>query len=229
VVFTPRRAPESKLEPIRRLGADLRAEGDDYEAAEGLAKEFAARTGATYISPYSDPDVIAGAGTVALEVLEDLPDVERVVVPIGGGGLVAGISVAMDALRPSAEVVGVEVEASHPFTASLEAGRIVEVPVSATLADGLAGNMDPGNIAFPIVQRLVHRIVIASEEYLARAIRGLVHNEHLVAEGAGAAATAAVLARSVPAAGSRTVVIVSGANIDTTRLVDVLQEPDREP
>jgi threonine dehydratase len=222
VVFTPRNAPATKLDAIRDLGADLRAVADDYEGAERLAKEFADDTGAMYLSPYSHPDLIAATGTIALEVLEDLQDVDRIVVPVGGGGLIAGIAIALHALRPDAAVVGAEVEASHAFTASLAAGRIVEVPVGPTLADGLAGNMDPENIAFPIVQRHVDRVELVREERLGEAIRGLVQHEHLLAEGAGAAGVAALLGSTLPDAGGSTVVIVSGANIDTGRLIEVL-------
>lgn len=226
VIFTPRNAPAAKLSAIRGHGADLRAEADDYEGAEALAKEFARRTGALYLSPYSHPDLLAAIGGIALEILEDLPGVSQVVVPVGGGGLIAGVAQALKALRPAARVVGVEVQASHPFTASLAAGRIVEVQVGPTLADGLAGNMDPDNIAFPIVQRLVDQIVLASEAHLAAAIRGLIGREHLVAEGAGATGVAAVLAGSVPATTPGPItIIVSGANIDTARLAAILAGP----
>jgi len=229
VIFTPRHAPAAKLRSIRRHGADLRAEADDYEGAEALAKDHARRTGALYLSPYSHPDLLAAIGAIALEIIEDLPGIAQVIVPVGGGGLVAGIAQALKALRPSARVVGVEVEASSPFTASLAAGRIVEVSVGPTLADGLAGNMDPDNLAFPIVQRLVDEVVLASEAQLAAAIRGLVDREHLVAEGAGATAVAAVLAGSIPPRSGPTAVIVSGANIDTSRLASVLAGPAPPP
>lgn len=225
VIFTPRGAPEAKLSAIRRLGADLRAEADDYEQAETLAKAYARRTGAPYLSPYSHPDLLSAIGGIALEILEDLPEASQLIVPVGGGGLIAGIARVVKALRPSARVVGVEVEASHPFTASLAAGRIVQVEVRRTLADGLAGNMDPDNLAFPIVQRLVDGIVLASEGQLASAIRGLVQHEHLVAEGAGAAGVAAALAGSIPPRPGPVAVVVSGANIDTSRLVSILAGP----
>ena len=225
VIFTPKDAPATKVEAIRRHGADLRAEADDYEGAESLAKDYALRTGALYLSPYSHPDLLAAVGAVGLEILEDLPEAARVVVPVGGGGLIAGIALAVKAVHPGIQVVGVEVEASHPFTASLAAGRIVEVDVGPTLADGLAGNMDPDNIAFPIVRRLVDRIVLASEAQLIEALRGLVRHEHLIAEGAGAAGVAAALAGTLGPVPGPTAVVVSGSNIDTARLVSVLGSP----
>jgi threonine dehydratase len=222
IVFTPRNAPDAKLSAIRRHGADLRAIAADYEDAERTAKRFAAETGGHFISAYSHPDLLAGIGTIAVEILEELPDTTRAVVPVGGGGLIAGLATTFAAAGPTVEVIGVEVEASHPFTASLAAGRIVEVQVGPTLADGLAGNMDPDNIAFPIVQRLVERIVLTGEDDLTAAMRGLLQHEHLVAEGAGAAAVAALLAGRVDARQGRTVVIVSGANVDLTVLARVL-------
>ena len=223
VIFTPRSAPATKLEAIRRHGADLRAEAATYEDSERLAKAFAERTGAQFISAYSHPDLLAAIGSIALEILEDRPDVDRIVVPVGGGGLVAGIAAAAKAVKRGVEIAGVEVEASHPFSSSLRAGRIVEVEVGPTLADGLAGNMDPDNIAFPMVQSLVDRIEIVSEELLRQAISGLVRHEHLVAEGAGAVGVAAILAGTLQRKEGSTAVVISGANIDTETLVEVLR------
>jgi threonine dehydratase len=224
VVFTPRTAPAAKLDAIRRLGADLRAVAETYEDSERLAKTHAAETGAQYLSPYSHPDLLAAIGTIALEVIEDLPHVDRIVVPVGGGGLIAGIAIAARELRREIEVVGVEVEASHPFATSLAAGRIVEVQVGPTIADGLAGNMDPDNMAFPVVQALVPKMVTVGEGDLRAAVRGLVGHEHVVAEGAGAAGVAAVVAGVIGSPSRTTAVIVSGANINLDLLAQILQE-----
>jgi threonine dehydratase len=226
VIFTPRRAPAAKLDPIRGHGADLRAVADTYEDSERLAKEYAATTGVRYLSPYSHPDLLAAIGTIALEVVEDLPAVEQVVVPVGGGGLLAGIALATSAIRPEIDVIGVEAEASHPFAASLAAGRIVEVDVSETIADGLAGNMDPENIAFPVVQALVRRMAMVGERDLRASIRELARQEHLVAEGAGVAGIAALAAGLVGSRSRTTAVIVSGANIDLALLAQVLSDED---
>jgi threonine dehydratase len=224
VVFTPRTAPAAKLDAIRHLGADLHAVAETYEDSERLAKQHAAETGAQYLSPYSHPDLLSAIGTIALEVIEDLPHVDRIVVPVGGGGLLAGIAIAAREVRPEVEVVGVEVEASHPFAASLAAGHIVEVHVGPTIADGLAGNMDPDNIAFRVVQALVRRMVIVGERELRAAVRDLVRHEHLVAEGAGAAGVAAVTGGVIDSRTRTTVVIVSGANINLDLLAEILQE-----
>lgn len=222
IIFTPRSAPRTKLDAIRRHGADLRAQADTYEDSERQAKAFAASGGGVFVSAYSHPDVMAAIGTIALEILEDRPSVDQVIVPVGGGGLAAGIAAAAKAVKPAIEIVGVEAEASHAFADSLAAGRIVEVQVGPTIADGLAGNMDPDNLAFPLVQSLVDRLSLASEEGLHEAIRGLLREEHLVTEGAGAAGIAALLAGRVRPRG-QSVIVVSGANIDLDRLLEILR------
>lgn len=222
VVFTPRHAPAAKLDAIRRHGAELHAEAGTYEESELMAKRFAADTGAHFVSAYSHPDLIAAIGTIALEILEDLPAVDWIVVPVGGGGLLAGVAAAASMVRPAVEIVGVEVEASRPFAASLAAGRIVEVDVGPTLADGLAGNMDPDNLAFPIVRALVRRMTMVGERELRDAIRGLVRYDHLVSEGAGAVGVAAVAEGRIPSPSRTTAVIVSGANIDIDKLAGII-------
>jgi threonine dehydratase len=222
VVFTPADAPQTKLASIRRHGAELRAEGRDYDHAEILAKRFAQDRGATFISPYNDPDVIAGAATIALEIFEDAPLTQALIAPIGGGGLISGVATAAKALAPACLVVGVEVEVSCAFQTSVRAGRLVEIVPGPTLADGLGGNPDPATITFDLVRRFVDHIVTVSEADLAAAVVGLVEHEHLVAEGAGGAATAAIAGRRIDVAGRRAAVILSGSNIDRARLTAVL-------
>jgi len=221
VVFAPRSAPRAKLDYIARHGADLRP-APTYEDSERMAKAFAAECGATFISPYSHPDVIAGAATVAVEILEDWPDVDTILVSVGGGGLVSGTALAARALAGRVGVVGVEAEASPAFHEALKAGHIVGIEVHPTLADGLAGNMDPETMTFDLVRRYVNRTVLAPESAIADAIRGLFEQERVVAEGAGATAVAALLA-GLPVAGRKVAVVVSGANIDAELLSEVLQ------
>ena len=222
VVFTPQSAPRAKLDYIARHGADLRP-APTYEDSERMAKAFAAETGATFISPYSHPDVIAGAATVAVEILEDWPDVDTILVAVGGGGLVGGIAIAAAALAAGrVEIVGVECDASPAFHEALRAGHIIEVEVRPTLADGLAGNMDPETITFDLVKRLVNRMVLAPESAVADAIRGLFEEERVIAEGAGATAVAALLA-GIEVARRKVAVVVSGANIDAGLLSKVLR------
>jgi threonine dehydratase len=223
-VFTPVDAPQAKLTAISRHGAELRAEGRDYDEAERLAKAFARDTGAAFISPYDDADVIAGAATVALEIFEDAAGTDALVVPIGGGGLISGVAAVAKSLSAACTIVGVEVEASCAFQTSVRAGRLVEIVPGPTLADGLGGNPDPETITFEPIQRLVDTIVTVSEPDLEAAVTGLVAAEHLITEGAGAAATAAIVGRRVDLSGRRVAAIVSGANIDRERLAGLLRK-----
>ena len=220
-VFIAKTAPRAKVDAIRAAGAGLR-ECRDYDEAEREAKAFAAGGGGLYISPYSHADVIAGAGTIALELLEDLPSLDAVVVPIGGGGLVSGIGIAMKALSPRTRVIGVEAAASSPFTSSLAAGHLVTIDVGDSLADGLTGNLDPDTITLDIVREVVDQIVLVEETALREALAGVVTQEHIVIEGAAAAGPAAILSGELKLEGT-VAVILTGANIDRERLVEILQ------
>ncbi|MSO35293.1 MAG: threonine/serine dehydratase [Acidobacteria bacterium] len=214
VVFTPASAPEAKKNAIRRHGAVLHGECEDYDLAEKQAKEYAEAEGGVYISPYNHPDVIAGAGTIGLEIVEAMPVFDVIVIPLGGGGLASGMGLAIKAAAPRVTIVGVEVEASSPFTLSLEAGRITEITPRQSLADGLTGNLEAGTITFPLVQQVVDYVVTVSEEDLARAMKGLATEERLIVEGAGVAATAAIMAGKASAPGQRVVAMVTGGNVD---------------
>jgi threonine dehydratase len=226
IVYTPSSAPETKKAAIRELGAELRDHCADYDAAEREAMAFARQQEIAFVSGYNHPDVIAGAGTIGLEIVEQLPQVDIVLVPLGGGGLAGGVGLAVKAAAPRARVVGVEVEASTAFTAALASGRIVPISPRPTLADGLTGNLEPGSITFPLVQRVVDEVVVVTEQELRAAMRGLFSQEHLVAEGAGAAALAAVLAGRISMAGMRGAIVVSGSNVDGNVLQDVLHRND---
>jgi threonine dehydratase len=214
VIFTPSSAPEAKQAAIRRHGAVLHSDCDDYDAAESQAKAFAEAEGAVYISPYNHVDVIAGAGTIGLEIVEAMPSFDVVVVPLGGGGLASGVGLAVKAAAPQATVIGVEVEASSPFTLSLEAGRITEITPRPSLADGLVGNLEPGSMTFTLVRQVVDDVVTISEDELARAMKGLATEERLIVEGAGAAAVASIMAGKASAAGQRVIALVTGGNVD---------------
>ena len=224
-VFTPAGAPDTKKQAIRRLGATLRDDAEDYDAAEQLAREYAHESDAVYISPYNHPDVIAGAGTIGLEILEAAPETDVVVVPVGGGGLASGVALALKAVSPRIVVVGVEVEASRPFAAGIAHGEITKIDVRPSLADGLIGNLEPASITFDLVRRYVDRLVSVSEAHLRRAIRGLAAEEHLVTEGAGATATAALLYADAANAQARVVVLHTGSNIDLQTFAEVISTP----
>jgi threonine dehydratase len=221
IVFTPRTAPETKTRAIARHGADLRAIADDYEEAERLAQQHARDTGDVFVSPYNHPDIIAGAGTIGLELMEEIPGLQSILVPIGGGGLISGVATAMKALDAGIEVIGVEVEASSAFSAARAAGCIVNITVGETIADGLGGNVDPETITWPVIRDLVDRIVVVPERAVREAVRNLLAEDHLVAEGAGVAAIAAS-AGLAGIEGRRAAVLLTGANIDMPRLTSLV-------
>jgi threonine dehydratase len=214
VIFTPKNAPETKTTAIRRHGATLHSDCEDYDAAERQAREFAEAEDAIYVSAYNHPDVIAGAGTIGIEIVEAMPSFDVVVVPLGGGGLASGVGLAIKAAAPQATIVGVEVEASSPFTLSLEAGRITAITPRPSLADGLVGNLERGSITFPLVKQVVDYVVTISEDDLSRAMKGLATEERLIVEGAGAAAVAAIMAGKASAPGQRVIALVTGGNVD---------------
>lgn len=224
-VFAPRTAPSAKLDPIRRHGARLELR-DTYDSAERDAILFAREHGIPYVSPYNDPDVIAGAGSAGLEVIEDLPQVDLFVVPVGGGGLVSGIALAAETGAARPRVVGVEAAASPVFTSALAAGRLVEIDVGPTLADGLAGNAEPGSITFDLIRDLGVDVRRVGENQIAAAMRGLLAHEAQQVEGAAAVGVAALLTAMIDVSGRRVAVIVSGGNVDPGRLLQ--QEPGAE-
>jgi threonine dehydratase len=221
-VVMPSDAPRAKIDAVKGYGAEVIAHDDRDTLFDRLEQEQAKR-GATFIHPFDHPDGLAGAGTVGLEILEQLPAVEWVLVPAGGGGLMGGVASAIKAVAPQVRVVAVELEAGPGFGPALAAGK--PVPVSrphGTLADGLTPPF-VGKLPLEIAKTCVDQIVVVSEEEIRSAMRWLFARAKLVAEGAGAAATAALLAQRVrPPRGARVVSIVSGGNVDPARMADVL-------
>ena len=219
VVFTPSDAPRTKLDAIEAAGARLDASYRNYDAAESAAKDYAASTGGCFVSPYTHPDVIAGGGTVALEMIEDQPRLDVVVVPMGGGGLISGIGVALSGIAPDCRLVGVEAEASEAFGTARRHGRITTIDPQPTIADGLGGNLEPGAVTFDYVERHVHEIVAVAEASIVGAIGDLAGHDHQIAEGAAAVGPAALASGRIPDIAGKTVgVVLTGANIDRARL-----------
>lgn len=210
-VVVPTTAPEVKRSRCRALGAEVVVHGADFEAAQVYAAELARETGATLIHPFDDPAVIAGQGTLGLEILEQVPSVDTVVVPVGGGGLLAGVATAVKALRPHVRVVAVEPAHAASFLAAELCGGPTRAAVLPTLADGLAVSR-VGERTFALAARLVDDVVTVSETEIGIAIATLARDVGAVVEGAGATALAAVLAGKV--GGSAVVVPVCGRNID---------------
>ena len=224
-VFASRHAAATKLEKIRALGATLIATCRNYDEAEDAAVAHAARTGTIYVSPYNDADVICGQGTLALEAVDDVPACDAIVVPVGGGGLASGVALAVAALDRRIDVFGVEPEANPAFTEALRAGRITAIPSRETVADGLGGNIQAGSITFDLIRDLGVGISLVSEDAMVAAIRNAVQHDHLIAEGAAAAALAGMVAGVVPGSGRTVVVVLTGANVDRDVLARHLATP----
>jgi threonine dehydratase len=222
-VVMPRFAPLVKLTTCRRLGARVILEGESFEEARRLAADLAVRDGLNLVHGFDDARVVAGQGTMGLEVLEDVPDADAIVVPTGGAGLLAGVATAAKSLNPGIRIIAVEPTSAGSLSASLAAGRPVQVPTRPTLADGLAvGKV--GAIPFAIASRLVDRVVTVDEEAISLAVLRLLELEKTVVEGAGAAALAAVMGEAGKELAGRTVVLLlCGGNIDLTILDRVIK------
>jgi len=220
-VFMPEQAPLPKLAATRSYGADLRPEGAVLERTLAAAREHAERTGAEFIHPFDHPDVVAGQGTVGLEILEQLPEVGTIVVPTGGGGLVGGIAAVVRQLRPDVRVVGVQAEQAAAWPASLAAGQPVRLTGTRTMADGIAVG-EPGAVTFEHVSRFVDEVLTVSEEALSRALLLCLERAKLVVEPAGVAAVAGLLEHP-ERFGGPTVAVLSGGNIDPLLMLQLIR------
>ena len=223
-VVMPDYAPLIKVSTCRRLGARVIVQGRDFAEARAGADALATRDGLAYIHGFDHPDIIAGQGTMALEILEQVKDADAIVAPIGGAGLIAGLAVAAKALRPRLKVIGVESVATASFTAALKAKHPVTIPRRATLADGLAV-LRVGDNAFALARDRLDRVVRVSEDWIALAILRMVEREKIVVEGAAAAPLAAMMAGLLPELrGKKVVLAVCGGNIDPSVLSRVIEQ-----
>jgi len=220
-VVVPETASVAKVQALRRSGAELVLSGADYDTAEAAGIQLARDRHLPFISAYNDPAVVAGGGTIALEILEDLPETRCLVVPAGGGGLISGVGVAAHGLSPEIQVYGVQSEASPALHAAMANGRRVTVDVRDSLADGLAGNVEEGSITFALLARYVREVLLVSEPQIAEAMRWLLHNEHVLVEGSAAVGVAALQQQKVTPS-SPLVVILSGRNVAAATLSKVL-------
>jgi threonine dehydratase len=221
-VVVPKITPHVKIEGIRKFGAELVLFGDNYDEAECRAKELARRDGCAYISPYDDELIISGHGTVGLEIVEACPGVDVVVVPVGGGGLISGVSIAVKSTKPEVEIVGVQSEASPVMFESLRAGRIVEAPKSRTIAEGLSGGIEKGSLTFEIAKHCIDRMLLVKESTIRRAVYLLWTQDKQVAEGSGAAAIAPILENNAMFKGKAVVCLITGGNIDDDLFKEIL-------
>jgi threonine dehydratase len=222
-VVMPEGAPLPKVQATRGYGAQVILHGSSVEEALSEALAYADRTGAVFIHPYDHPDIVAGQGTLGLEIFEQCPQVRTVVVPVGGGGLAAGLTVALKDLDPAIRIVGVQADAVAPYPGSLAAGNPVRVPSRPTMADGIAV-CQPGDIPFGILSAMAERVVTVSEESLSRGLLLCLERAKQVVEPAGAAGVAAVLEHAQdPLFAPPVVVVLSGGNIDPLLLSKLLR------
>lgn len=221
LICLPAGAPMSKIEATKNYGAEVCLVPGVYDDAYAKALQLRDEFGYTFVHPFDDPKVIAGQGTIGLEILEQMPDVEAVIVPIGGGGLISGVAFAIKTLRPEIKVYGVQSSGAPSMVASLQEGAIQHLNSVSTIADGIAVK-EPGVNTFELCNKYVDEVVTVSDEEIAAAILALIEQQKLVAEGAGAVSVAAAMFNKVPIKGKKTVCLVSGGNIDVNTLSRVI-------
>ena len=221
LICLPAGAPISKVEATKGYGADVCLVPGVYDDAYARALELQKEHGYTFVHPFDDPLVIAGQGTIGLEILADMPDCDAVIVPIGGGGLISGVAFALKTLRPEIKVYGVQSSGAPSMAESLHEGRITHLDSVATIADGIAVK-EPGVNTFEMVRKYVDEVVTVTDGETAAAILALIERHKLVAEGAGAVAVAAAMFNKVPIKGKKVVCLVSGGNIDVSTLSRII-------
>ena len=221
LICLPAGAPISKVDATKGYGAEVCLVPGVYDDAYQKAIQLRDEMGYTFVHPFDDPKVIAGQGTIGLEILEDMPDVEAVIVPIGGGGLISGVAFALKTLRPDIKVYGVQSSGAPSMVASLQEGKIQHLSSVSTIADGIAVK-EPGINTFEMCNKYVDEVVTVSDDEVAAAILALIEQHKIVSEGAGAVAAAAAMFNKLPIKGKKVVCLVSGGNIDVTTLSRVI-------
>jgi len=228
VVCLSEAVPEVKREAIQRLGAEAIVRGQTYDEAMEHASRLQKERGLVMIHPFDDPFVIAGQGTIGLELLEDLPEIDTVIVPLSGGGLLGGIALALKTAHPGIRTIGVSMERGPAMVESLRAGKVVDVVEEPTIADALAGGIAPNVYTFDLIQKYVDDTVLVSEEEIAGAMAFALEKHHLVVEGGGAVGIAALLSGKVERLGQHVAVVVSGGNVELPLLLKIAND-DFEP
>jgi threonine dehydratase len=219
-IYMPRHTPQRKIDGVRRYGSEPILFGDNYDESEEEARRIEKSEHLTFISPYNDAHVVAGAGTLGMEIIDMLPDVERVIVPVSGGGLISGVALAVKSLKPSVEVIGVCAESAPAMYNEFYGSALPQD--WDTLAEALSGEIEPNAITINLAQRFVDEIVIVSEEAVADAMRWLVYDGGWVVEGGGAVGIAVLRSGPIEINDRLTVVVISGGNVDKSTLQAVL-------
>ena len=213
-VVVPKTTPKIKIDKIRKHKVELILHGEQYDYAEQHARALAKERGLTFVSAYNDPFVVAGQGTVGLEILEQLPEADSIVVPVSGGSILSGVAVAAKSLKPTIQVLGAQPENVAAMYHCLKAGKIIQIPMKKTIAEGLDGNIEEGCITFELIQRYVDEILLFDEDTIKKMIRLLWEKERQVVEASGAIAIAPIVETPKRFAGKRTVAVITGGNID---------------
>lgn len=220
-IVMPTTAPQAKVQATKGYGAEVVQYGEVYDECYAKALEIQKESGATFVHPFNDEDVIAGQGTIALEILEDLPETNAILVPIGGGGLISGIALTAKTLKPDIKIIGVQAEKIASTRASLEKGKLVTLNGIKSLADGISVKT-PGDITFEYMKKYVDEVVTVSEDEIAYAVFSLIETSKLMSEGAGAVALAAILSDKINISGSNIVALISGGNIDIAMISKII-------
>lgn len=222
VIFVPEHASKAKVSNIQRYNAKLEFYGTDTGQTEIHAESYAKERGMTYVSPYNDPYVIAGQGTIAVELLKQLPAIDVVFVPLGGGGLISGIAGYLKAMKPEIKIIGCSPENSPVMVESIKAGKIIDMESKPTLADGTAGGLEPGAITFDLCRRYVDDYILLSESEIKAMMQEFIRNERLLVEGSGVLPLAALLKVHQQFAHKNVVIIISGGNVSLETLQKVI-------
>lgn len=222
-IVVPENTPQVKIDAIRRYGVDLIVEGEEYMDSEGLARHIEEESGMVFVSPYNDLEVIAGQGTVGLEMLEDHPDVDAVIVPVGGGGLISGVATAFKGAG-RASIIGVQSSASPVMYECVKSGRVVEVPLEESIAEGLHGGIEEGAVTLDLCLELVDEWVIVEESQIREAIRFMLKEHRMVVEGAAAVGVAAILEAPCRFNDKRIGLVISGGNLDMELLSETADD-----
>jgi threonine dehydratase len=218
----PKGAPISKLLATRAYGAEVELQGSVFDEALDYALELKEKTGVAFVHPFNDPHIIAGQGSVGLEILEQLPDVEVVICPIGGGGLIAGCAMAIKEIKPSVKIIGVEAKACPSMKQSLREKKPIMIEALPTMADGIAVKK-PGELPFQLVEKYVDDIYCVDEMEIARTMLFVLERNKLLVEGSGACSIASLLYHKIPIEGKKTVAIVSGGNVDVSLISRIIE------
>lgn len=226
-IFLPDNAPKEKIAATRSYGVDVVLVNGSFDDAKAKSLEFVKKTNAVYIPPFDDNAIIAGQGTIALEILKQLPEVDVIVVPVGGGGLISGIALTAKSLKPAIKVYGVQIASMPSMAQSIKSGHIVTLPGAPTIADGVKVQT-PGKITFDLSRKYVDGIVTVDEKQIKKAVMTLLDKQKILAEGAGALSFSAIQNHLIPVTGKNVVCIVSGGNMDNSTLQELIRDTREE-